>query len=167
MKQELAAVIEILNESQQLLVTKRRGRTGAVPLVLDTAYDQRELIHNLIRVPERSLWSAEKWVLPGQTPDTPPKVQFGILQSSNTYVKLKDRKLANMWTTLFSKTGVVLLHIGTELQISGCWKIQHICPLCLDFVAPSPPLISWPKSSIFSISLLNVKAITPLALLCT
>lgn len=55
MKQELAAVIEILNESQQLLVTKRRGRTGAVPLVLDTACDQRELIHNLIRVPERSL----------------------------------------------------------------------------------------------------------------
>lgn len=55
MKEELAAVIEILSGSQQLLVTKRRGRTGAVPLVLDTAYDQRELIHNLIRIPQRSL----------------------------------------------------------------------------------------------------------------
>ena len=55
MKEELAAVIEILSGSRQLLVTKRRGRTGAVPLVFDTACDQRELIHNLIRIPKRSL----------------------------------------------------------------------------------------------------------------
>jgi hypothetical protein len=96
MKEELAAVIEILSGSQQLLVTKRRGRTGAVPLVFDTACDQRELIHNLIRIPKRSFDQRGSENCKARRPDTPPTVQFGILQSSNTFVKLKDRKLANM-----------------------------------------------------------------------